>query len=191
MKRNELIEKIKGFEKIVFGVGDLRRMFPEESNLKMSLKRMIDAGVLEKVMRGKYFLKQESIEIEKVASQLYFPSYISFESALSKYGVIDQGVYGLTLATTRHSKKMKIAGTDCEYCRIKGDLYFGFNLEGGIYMAELEKAFLDEIYLIYLGKRKMVRERWHVDGLDFKKIKEYLKKYPRGVVAVVNEMRNQ
>ena len=160
MKREEIAKKLEALGKDYFSMKDLKKLLTAERHLKISTKRMVDAGVLVSIAHGIYALKPEKLDIEKVATQLYYPSYISFESALSKYGVINQGLYGLTMATTRHSKKMVLAEVDCEYCQLKPDLFFGFDLMNGTYLAHAEKAFLDQVYLMKLGKRSGNTAAW-------------------------------
>jgi predicted transcriptional regulator of viral defense system len=188
MKRQQLIQELEALGKEIFSMKDLRKLFPQESNLKMSVKRMLDAGVLMQVTRSIYTLKGEPLDIEKVATQLYYPSYISFESALSKYGIINQGLYGLTLATSRHSKKFTLAGVDCEYSQLKPTLFFGFDLVSGTYLAQPEKAFLDQLYLMILGKRTGNTLEWDLDPLDDKRLKAYLKFYNRHVQEKASQM---
>jgi len=181
MKREDLSQITKNLGKDWFDLKDLRKLFPEEKNLKTSVKRLKDDGFIKQITRGVYSLSENSVDIEKIATQIYYPSYISFESALAKYGIINQGRYGLTLATSRHSKKITLGNIECEYSKIKNDLFFGFDLIGETYIAKPEKAFLDQLYLISLGKRNRNTEEWYLDSLDKKTIAEFLKKYPKSV----------
>ncbi len=188
MKRDELINKTNTLGKDVFTTQDLRKLFPDESNIKMAIKRLKDSGIITTITKGVYRQKDKSIDSEKLASQLYYPSYISFESALSKYGVINQGLYKLTLATTRHSKKLTLPNIEIEYIQIKKNLFFGFNLIGNTYIAEPEKAFLDELYLIALGKRTINYDEWDTISLDRKKINQYLRRYPSKVKQISSKI---
>ena len=188
MKRQELAQKVEALGKNFFSMKDLKKLFPEEGYLRISVKRMLDAGVIFQIAHGLYALKQENLDVEKLATQLYYPSYISFESALSKYDVINQGMYGLSLATTRHSKKIVLAGVDCEYSQLKPALFFGFDLVNDTYLAQAEKAFLDLIYLMCLGKRKGNTSEWELDVLNQKKLVEYAAFYPDAVKKQIATM---
>lgn len=188
MKRQELVQKVEALGKNFFSMKDLKKLFPEESYLRISVKRMLDAGVIFQSAHGFYALKQENLDVEKLATQLYYPSYISFESALSKYDVINQGMYGLSLATTRHSKKIALAGVDCEYSQLKPALFFGFDLVNDTYLAQAEKAFLDLIYLMCLGKRKGNTSEWELGVLNQKKLVEYAAFYPDAVKKQIATM---
>ena len=188
MKRQQLIQKIETLGKVVFTINDLRKLFPEDAYIKTSVNRLVNGGNLVQITRGVYAISRNDLDIEKIATQLYYPSYISFESALAKYGIINQGRYGLTLATTRHSKQMTIAGVDCNYSKLKPALFFGFDLINDIYLASPEKAVLDELYLICLGKRKEETSEWYLESLDRQKVLEYLEPYNSSVKRMVAEM---
>jgi len=188
MKSEELINAINKIGKDSFTNDDLRQLFPFETGMRTSIKRLIDRGIVVVVTHGVYCLKDSTIDVEKKATQIYVPSYVSFESALSKYGVINQGFNKITLATTRHTKKVELLGVLCEYIQLKSELFFGFNLVKDIYLAEPEKALLDEIYLVSLGKRKINMSEWNFDGLNKKKIGGYLKFFPPTVGKIIKEM---
>ena len=188
MKRQQLIHEIEVLGIDIFSMKDLQKLFPQESNLKISVKRMLDAGVLMQVTRSIYALKGGNLDIEKVATRLYYPSYISFESVLSKYGIINQGLYGLTLATTRHSKKVTLAGIDCQYSQLKPALFFGFDLVNGTYLAQPEKAFLDQLYLMSLGKRTGNTSEWDLNPMDTKKVNDNLQFFTHRVQEKVSQM---
>lgn len=188
MKKDELIEKIEHFGKDVFDISDVKKLFPDEMHISTTIKRLRDAAVLTQVTRGVYILRGHSFDVEKLATKIYYPSYISFESALSKYGIINQGLYGLTLATTRHSKKIKLKGIECDYSKIKPELFFGFNLTGGTYIAEPEKALLDTLYLMSRGKKTKSYHEWHTEELDKNKIKKYLIPFGQAVRKLAREV---
>jgi predicted transcriptional regulator of viral defense system len=188
MRQEEITKKLETLGKDYFTMKDMKKVFPTDRYLKISIKRMVDAGVLTSIAHGIYILKPEKLDVEKIATQLYYPSYISFESALSKYGVINQGLYGLTLATIRHSKKMVLGGMDCEFSQLKPDLFFGFDLANGTYLAQAEKALLDEVYLMSLGKRKVNTSEWDMDNLNKDKLKKYLAFYPVTVRNLVTNL---
>jgi len=188
MKTNQLIDKINTFDKQVFGMMDLKRLFPDEKNIRIIVKRLLDRQILIRITKGVYRLKTNTVDYEILANQIYFPSYISFESVLCKHGVINQGFNKITLATTRHSKKVRLENTDCEYIQIKDDLFFGFNLIDGVYMADVEKAILDTLYLKTLGKRKINIEEWQMDRINKSKLNLYSKKYPKSIEKILNTL---
>ncbi|MFH1896378.1 MAG: hypothetical protein ABH814_02830 [bacterium] len=185
MRREDLAQKVSQFNKSVFKVSDLKLWFPREFELKTSIKRLKKAGQLVVLKRGLYALRGESFDIEKVATAYYYPSYVSFDSALAKYGIKNQGIYGLTLATTRYPKKVVLGGVDCVYSQLKKDLFFGYMLEGGVYVAEAEKAVLDQLYMISKGLSFDSSVEWDLSGLKKGVLRQYAKKYPKAVAVAL------
>ncbi|MDD4663098.1 MAG: hypothetical protein PHD83_00350 [Caldisericia bacterium] len=178
MRKEELIQKIDALGKAFFTLLEVRKLFPHDKHVKVHVKRIMDAGLILPITKGVYTFASHPVDLEHVVTQLYYPSYISFESVLSKYGIMNQGQNILTLATIRHSKRMNLMNIECEYRQLKKDYFFGFQLLDGVYLADPEKAFIDLFYLIALGKRKMDYSEWNLDGLKNKKMQQYLKKYP-------------
>lgn len=192
MNQKTFVTKIRVLGKDVFSVRDVRLMFPEEADYANTiLKRLKKAGVIVPVIRGFYRLSDVTFEAENIATTVMYPSYVSFESALSKYGIINQGLFGLTLATTRHSKRIRIEGVTCEYSQIKPKLFFGFNLLNGVYIAEPEKALLDTLYLISLGKKEINYEEWYVSGLDRDKVTRYSQAFGKKITKLAEEILNK
>jgi predicted transcriptional regulator of viral defense system len=188
MKRQQLMQKVEASGKGIFTINELRMLFPEDAYIKTSIKRMLDCGELIQVVRGVYAVHPESLNVNKIATQLYYPSYISFESALAQYGIINQGPIGLTLATSRHSKLLSIAGVECNYSKLKPSLFFGFDLIDNTYTASPEKAVLDELYLISMGKRKTGTSEWYLDDLDREKLQEFAMAFPASIQHRLTEI---
>lgn len=188
MRKEELIQKIEPLGKEFFTMNDLRKLFPDDTYLKIHVSRFLANGIIKPITRGIYTLSTNPPDLEKVATQLYYPSYISFESVLSKYGIMNQGLYKLTLATSRHSKKVTLMGTECDYSKLKLDLFFGFELLDGIYIAEPEKAVLDMLYLISLKKRLIDTSEWYMNGLNQKIITKYAEKYSKTVQVMLAKL---
>ena len=145
--------------------------------------------MLTRLKRGVYQLSLNRVDVKKVANQLYYPSYLSFESALSDYGILSQIPFTQTFATIKKSKKMSIWKTEVEFTQLKKELFFGYKLVNGINMAKPEKALLDELYLISRGKRTL-----NIEELDFKNIdktvfEEYLKKFPDYIKELSNQVK--
>lgn len=142
------------------------------------MNRLVKQKLLIRLKRGVYQLGLSSVDVKKVANQLYYPSYLSFESALSAYGILSQIPFTQTFATTKRSKKMTISNTEAEFTQIKKDLYFGYVLENGIYIAEPEKALLDQLYLVSRGKRSVNLKELDLSNIDKVKLTDYGQKFP-------------
>jgi predicted transcriptional regulator of viral defense system len=106
-----------------------------------------------------------------IANKLYVPSYVSFEMALSYYGLIPEGVYSVTSATTKKTAKFKTPIGEFAYRNFKPQLLFGYGLHrvGEQYykLAEMEKAVLDYLYLNPASTRTADLQEWRFEASEF------------------------
>lgn len=183
----ELVQSLARFNKPFWSVADLQKVlgYGSRQTLLVVLHRLVSQGVLTRLRRGIYRTSTSSADGAVLANLLYTPSYLSFESALSRYGVLSQVPYTITLATTRRSKKMALEGTAVEYRQLRGDLFFGHRLEQGLDIAEPEKALLDALYLMKKGKLSLALEELDVSRLSPGKVRSYASRFPRYVRAAL------
>ena len=182
MSNIELLQKLRDFNKTYFTVADLEKILElERDSLYVTLNRLVKAGVLIKLRRGIYQPEFQGFDLEKVANEIYYPSYLSFESALSRYGILSQIPYTLTFATTKRSKKLTLAGREVEYRQLKREFFFAYIIKEGIYIAEPEKAILDQLYMLSKGKAVSDISEWSLAGLKGNRFLQYSKKFPRTV----------
>lgn len=175
----DFITKLQSLDRGFFTVSDMEKVIglPRKS-LLVTLSRLAAKKMLIRVKRGVYQVGLSEIDVKKIANQLYYPSYLSFETALSFYGVISQIPYTQTFATLKKSKKMILWNTEVEFTKLKQELFFGYKLEKSIYIAELEKALLDELYLVSRGKRNINIEELDLRNINKAKLFEYAKRFP-------------
>lgn len=175
----ELIKKLQSLDKDYFTVADMQKVTNlSRASLKVALSRLTKRGVLTRIKRGVYQLTLSPVDVLKAANQLYYPSYLSFESALSRYGILSQIPYTQTFATTRRGKKVILWGTEVEFRQLKKELFFGYKMEDGIYIAEPEKALLDQLYMVSRGKGRLDVEELDLKEIDVKLLKEYSERFP-------------
>lgn len=182
----DIFKKLKAIGKSYFTIADLEKILDQKrETLYITLNRLTKSGLLRRLKRGVYEIEFSENRLEEIANQLYFPSYISFESALAIYGIIDQIPYTLTFATSKKSKKMVLSNREIEYRQIKKELFFGYQLKNRVLIAEPEKALLDQIYLYSLGKASVNFKEWDFSKLKKKKFLEFLKPFPKKVKEIV------
>lgn len=145
-----------------------------------------------KLRNGLYTLRIDQPADESIANRLYAPSYISFEYALSRYGIIPETVYTITSATTRITREFIVNNKSFTYSHIKKQVYRGYKTEkiGGmtVLMAEPEKALADYLYFVSL-KRKTLNERLNIRKLRKKVVLEYTRLFNRkGLVKLVKKI---
>jgi len=185
----KLIQTLKGFNKSYFSIFDLEKILGLKKNsLYVTLNRLVKSGALIRLKRGVYQPEFKEPELEKTAGELYYPSYLSFESALSRYGILSQIPYALIFATTKKSKKIYLMGTEIEYRQLKKDYFFGYILNNGVYIAEPEKALLDQLYMIGRGKASNDISELSLVNLKKNKFIQYSKKFPKSVQKKAKEL---
>jgi predicted transcriptional regulator of viral defense system len=116
------------------------------------------------------------------------PNYLSFESALSRHGILNLVPYTLTFATPRKTKRSVIEGRDVEFKQIKKDLFWGYEMKGGIYVARPEKAFLDLVYLASRGIASIDLDEMNLKKLSMTTVKEFSKRYPEYTRVYLNKL---
>ncbi len=120
------------------------------------ISRMVDNGELIRLKNGFFVIASKienaSVPYEQIGNLLYGPSYISFEWALSQYGMIPEGVYVVTSATALRSKSYKTPLATFDYTYLNHSRYtIGVdqkeNFAGGYLIATPEKALADLVHL--------------------------------------------
>ena len=112
------------------------------------LRRLEDAGFVRQLRRGLWALDPE-IDPFAVAPFLTapFPAYVSFASALSHHGMIEQIPKQITVATLDRPQKVETSVGTFSIHRLGPELFGGFegSVEDG-YIARPEKALFDTVY---------------------------------------------
>ncbi|MDO9399759.1 MAG: hypothetical protein Q7T79_03700 [bacterium] len=150
MQYIELKEKLN--EYVVFTSQDINKV--DALFYRSRLNDWQDKGYIKKIRRGYYMFADQNLNeavLFCVANKIYLPSYISFEMALSNYGLIPESVYGITSATSNKTNRFKTEIGEFIYHHLKPELLFGYELItlGGISykMANIEKTILDYFYI--------------------------------------------
>lgn len=173
----KLIKKIKLIPKAYFSFADIRKIGGlNDQSLKKAIGRMVKSGELVKITRGIYTLDVTEINWEKLALEIYSPSYLSFEWVLGKYNILSQKALNLTLATTKRSKKLETPQNIIFYHHMQPKLFGGYARQGDLFIADPEKAFIDLAYLSLNGYAHFDFEEMNLELLDKEKIKKYLKR---------------
>ena len=125
------------------------------SNINAKIAYMVNKGELIRLKKGLYTLGEDyqtiSIDMISLANTLYAPSYVSFDYALSYYGLIPERVYEITSATMRMKKEFDTPLGRFTYKPIPLQAYaLGVDwlyddIHGGKLIATSEKALCDKI----------------------------------------------
>ncbi len=139
---------------MIYDSQSLKIKYKDYKNLNQKISIECKKGNLTRIKKGLY---SDNIDIDKlvIANICYEPSYISFEYALSYYGLIPEHVSTITSATfnKKNNKKYMTHDNIFEYKSIPNDAYpygivFQKNEENIKYkIASKEKALCDLLYI--------------------------------------------
>jgi predicted transcriptional regulator of viral defense system len=156
---NKLTEQVLGSLPYgQFTSQEVATLFPGSDDRRYSLvRRAIATGEIIRVRRGLYCLapkyRKKGMNLYALAQQVYGPSYISLESALSWHGWIPEAVHIITNVSFRKSKEFKTPLGLFSYDRIPQELFYSevkrlTDESGNVFlMASPLKALVDYVYI--------------------------------------------
>lgn len=175
---NKLLEKIKKIPKTYFSLNEISKLSHlNNASLKVTLHRLIKNKQLFKIGQKLYSLEPEKIDWRELACEIYYPSYLSFEWALAYHNILSQKPLHLTLATSKRTKEVNMLNKNIFYHHLNPNLFWGYQKQDNILLAEPEKAFLDLVYLSLNGYAKFDPEEINLKALNKTKLKKYLQKF--------------
>jgi len=184
-----LVQRLLSLDKPYFSPADLEKLLGQKRPaLYVTLNRLVRYGVLVRLRQGVYQVALRAADLPRIANQLVYPSYLSFESALSRYGILSQVPYVLTFATVHRSRDLTLGDTVVEFHQLKRDLFFGYMLAGGLYVAEPEKALLDQLYMVTRGLSSLTLDELDLSSLDSERLRAYAARFPEAVQAAMRRM---
>ena len=172
MKISQAIKIFSSSNKALFTLGDIKKLlFIKKDNTAYKLiQRLIKNGILKKLTKGKYHFLLKDITDLQLANFLYFPSYISLETALNLHGALIQTPYEITSLTPLRNKTIKIDQRSFVYLHISPKLYFGFQKEKDFLIATPGKALFDELYFISKGIRSLSLDELDLSSINLKEL---------------------
>ena len=144
---------------IYFGHEEISRVLGITlQSARVSANRYVKRGLLVRVKRNIYVLKEKWKTIEKeqkfiLANLVQVPSYISLMTALDYYEITTQVQRNfIESVVVKRTKEIEIEGTIFNYTKVNKSFYSGFSREREFFIATPEKAFMDAVYLRSLGR---------------------------------------
>jgi len=147
---DSLITKIYQSSKTILTNKDLALIWQETNfkNLKSKIAYYVKQKVLIRLTRG-VFAKNKNYNLKELATSIYIPSYISFETVLREAGIIFQH-YETVFIASKWPKTMIIDKHTFTFRKLKDAVLFnsaGIISRDNYSLATPERAFLDMIYL--------------------------------------------
>lgn len=185
---------LKKLGKLLIFTKDTLRLFETRENaLSGNISYWQKKGELIILKKGMYTLKMtidkevdKTSVLEFFANKMYEPSYLTGEYVMQKYGLLTEGVFGITSATAKKTKNFNNSLGAFSYYSLTTLLFTGFFArkfkDVMILEASKEKAVFDFLYLRFLKKtdinEKSVEElriNWeNLKNSEFAKMKKWV-----------------
>ena len=175
MNTIKLMKKLNNLS--VFRVQDAERQCGcKREYARLILHRLKEKKLIKRITRNSYTTKDN---ISVIASNIYYPCYISFWSASYFLGYTEQIVNTIQVATTGTKKQINFENYKIKFIPIND--FFGYKKirtkEGNIFMVEDEKLLID----VFLrpkecGNFDEIKKIYENAEVSEKKIIEYLKR---------------
>lgn len=153
MQYKEFKNKVKNYP--VFRSNIFTALTNTPHVLRNQIVNWTKQGLVIALKRGLYTLNNDDRKVNFsnffLAQELYSPSYISLESALSYYGFIPEKVVAITSITTKKTQKFSNSFGHFIYRHLKTPLFNDFiatkdEYGNNFYLASPEKAMIDFLY---------------------------------------------
>ena len=150
MATDNLIAKLYQSPKTILTTKDIALIWEETNTVKLrsKIKYYAKEGSLIRLTRG-VFAKNKEYDVKELATSIYTPSYVSFETVLREAGIIFQHHDSIFVAGPYPTTK-KIDGHAITFRKLKDRVLYnalGIKNEKNYSIATPERAFLDTIYL--------------------------------------------
>jgi len=160
MKKGDYLSIILRSEKTVFSLKDIALLWQDSGNSapRVRLNYYVRNGDLYRIRRGLYAKSKDYSNLE-LATRVFTPSYVSFETVLAKEGLIFQ-YYTEIFIASYVTREVTIDGQVYFYKKMKEPVLVnskGVENVGGTSIATKERAFLDTLY---------VNSDYHFDNLQ-------------------------
>ncbi|MBI5392656.1 hypothetical protein HZA96_02195 [Candidatus Woesearchaeota archaeon] len=149
MQAITFLKNVEHLHKPVFSLQDAAKMIEKKKGYaRLYLYRLKRKEYIKEIEKGKYSI---SDDIYEIASNVVFPSYISFLSAFSLYGLTTQIPKRIQIIAAKPKKELIVDDSTIEFITFKNKNIFGYErTKIGVHygmIAEKEKAIIDALYL--------------------------------------------
>src|SRR2546428_5054177 len=143
-----------------------------------SLRTLAEQGLAQRPRYAPWNVDPEPIARKRLAAEIPrpYPSYVSFESALSAHGMIDQLPREISLASLDRAKRVKTSFATYVVRHLPPELFGGYEEQSGIPLATAEKALFDHFYVAYASAhpRRRLPELELPDGFSWTAVRKWL-----------------
>lgn len=190
MNSTEFVAKLKELEIPVFSLETVSEVIQKPRNYaSLYVNRLRKEGIIRMIERGKYCL--EGVDEQTIASRIIPYSYITGYAALEHYKLTTQITTNIQVIASRYHRPIKLSNYTVKFSKVKKSFLFGYIVTAnGPVFADLEKVFIDDLYL---HGRQYYSEELEYAMLKGKVNAEKLEKYAAisENMALIKAVKNQ
>jgi predicted transcriptional regulator of viral defense system len=155
-----------------------------QDSARVTASRYVQKKVLLRAKRNLYVIKDKLQHFDRqqkyaLANLIQVPSYISLMTALDYYEITTQMQRDfIESIVLKRTKEVKLENIIFNYTRIDPGFYYGFKKDSGFFIATPEKALVDAVYFMSLGRYTFDWSSIDKNKLDLNLIKKEIKKFP-------------
>lgn len=178
MKQVKALQTLQASGKKCFSSADLQKILQvADSNYShVQAARLVKEGVIERVRRGWYILASNRPSDFELANVFYGPSYVSLNSALNFYGILVQSPQEVISVATGSARKLEAGGKIFSYVHLNQKYYGDYQKSGDFLIASPEKALIDAMFFVALGRASLSVEELDLRLIDKNKVKQIASK---------------
>lgn len=176
--------------------------------LRRQVNEWVNKGYVIQLKRGVYTLREQDrgvgLSAYFLANNLYTPSYISLETALSYYGFIPEQVHTITSVSSKKTQYFENQFGRFYYHHIKKNLYGHFvsnqdEYGNNFFIATPERAIIDFLYLKTRGMDNIEADVFdtsfrfqNLEKLDKRKLTKIAKQFNHSkLIKLINMLKEQ
>lgn len=150
MNKGDYLKSILRSKKTVFSVKDIALLWgdPGTNAASSRLKYYVQTGDLHRIRQGLYAKDRDYDRLE-LATRIFTPSYVSFETVLAKAGITFQ-FYNRIFVATYLTREVDCDGQTFQFRKVKDVILAnseGVDNSSERSIATAERAFLDTLYV--------------------------------------------
>jgi predicted transcriptional regulator of viral defense system len=174
MKKIEALLRLQKSNRNIFNLTDLKKLLKIENDntAYIQANRLTKEGLLNRIAKGVYCLKDSKPAEFEIANFLYKPSYVSLESALAYYNISIQIPHIIISVTPLRAKKIKAVDKEFVYLHLNQKYYSDYIKDQRFLIATPEKAIIDTVFFASYGRTVIHPEEWVLNNINKKKLKQ-------------------
>lgn len=182
-------------QRLVWTTQSVARAFGiQEASARVMCSRYVKNGLLTRLRNNLYVGRSAALRLNEedrlyLSNLIQTPSYVSFMTALSYYGVSTQITRSVIEAVSPVRTQYYEAGEWVfNYCKINRGLYFGFTRVKNFFIASKEKALLDCLYYESFGKYSLDISSIDWSRFSVMELRKTAKRFPKKTQFLLSKL---